>query len=163
WELVSKKSKKPGHQFAAITDPGTSLEKLARERGFRWTFLGQPDIGGRYSVLSYFGMAPAALAGYDYGAILDSATGMPHASAAYGADRLFVYVRMANDPEHAGVRALERAGQPVVTLTLRDRKEIGGEFLRWEIATAVAGHLLQINAFDQPNVQESKDNTKKVL
>ena len=234
WELVSKKSKKPGHQFAAITDPGTSLEKLARERGFRWTFLGQPDIGGRYSVLSYFGMAPAALAGYDYGAILDSATGMAHASAAdvpadknpgvwlgavmgalaqspkrdkltlilsprigtfgywveqliaestgkegrgivpvegeplgrpgdYGPDRLFVYVRMANDPEHAGVRALERAGQPVVTLTLRDRKEIGGEFLRWEIATAVAGHLLQINAFDQPNVQESKDNTKKVL
>jgi glucose-6-phosphate isomerase len=81
----------------------------------------------------------------------------------YGADRVFVYVRMANDPDHEGVRALEKAGQPVVTLTLRDRKEIGGEFLRWEIATAVAGHLLQINAFDQPNVQESKDNTKKVL
>jgi transaldolase/glucose-6-phosphate isomerase len=234
WELVSKQSKKPGHQFAAITDPGTSLEKLARERGFRWTFLGQPDIGGRYSVLSYFGMAPAALAGYDYGAILDSASGMAHASAAdvpadknpgvwlgavmgtlaqgqkrdkltlilspkigtfgywveqliaestgkqgrgivpvegeplgtpgdYAGDRLFVYVRMASDPEHAGVRALEKAGQPVVTLTLRDRKDIGGEFLRWEIATAVAGHLLEINAFDQPNVQESKDNTKKVL
>ena len=234
WELVSKQTKKPGRQFAAITDPGTSLEKLAREHDFRWVLHGQPDIGGRYSVLSHFGLAPAALAGYDYGAILDSATGMAHACAAdvsadknpgvwlgavlgtlaqgqkrdkltlvlspkigsfgywveqliaestgklgrgivpvegeplgrpndYGDDRLFAYLRMANDPEHQGVRALERAGQPVVTLTLRDRKEIGAEFLRWEIATAVAGHLLQINAFDQPNVQESKDNTKKVL
>jgi hypothetical protein len=234
WELVSKKSKKPGRQFLAITDPGTSLEKLATERGFRWIFRNMPDIGGRYSVLSYFGMVPAALAGYDYGAILNSATAMAHASAAdiaadkspgtwlgavmgslasgqkrdkltlvlspkigtfgywveqliaestgkqgrgvvpvegeplgkpgdYGADRLFVYVRMANDPEHKGVRALEAAGQPVVTLTLRDKADLGGEFLRWEIATAVAGSLLKINAFDQPNVQESKDNTKKVL
>ncbi|MDQ6919877.1 MAG: hypothetical protein M3Z98_11020, partial [Candidatus Dormibacteraeota bacterium] len=181
-----------------------------------------------------FGMVPAAVAGYDFGAILDSATGMAHACAAdvpaeknpgawlgavmgslaserkrdkltlvlspkistfgywveqliaestgkegrgivpiegeplgrpadYGDDRLFVYVRMTADPEHDGVRALEAAGQPVVTLTLRDKAEIGGEFLRWEIATAIAGSLLKINAFDQPNVQESKDNTKKVL
>jgi glucose-6-phosphate isomerase/transaldolase/glucose-6-phosphate isomerase len=70
---------------------------------------------------------------------------------------------MSSDPEHKGVRALEAAGQPVVTLTLRDRTDIGGEFLRWEIATAIAGSILKINAFDQPNVQESKDNTKKVL
>jgi len=234
WELVAKVSKKPGEQFAAITDPGTSLEKLARERKFRWIFHGQPDIGGRYSVLSHFGLVPAAVAGYDFGAILDSASGMAHACAAdvpaepnpgvwlgsvlgslanekkrdkltlvlspkigtfgywveqliaestgkegrgivpiegeplgrpadYGDDRLFVNVRMASDPEHEGVRALEAAGQPVVTLTLRDKADIGGEFLRWEIATAVAGSVLKINAFDQPNVQESKDNTKKVL
>jgi hypothetical protein len=83
--------------------------------------------------------------------------------ADYGDDRLFVHVRMTSDPEHDGVRALEAAGQPVVTLTLRDKADIGGEFLRWEIATAIAGSLLKINPFDQPNVQESKDNTKKVL
>jgi len=70
---------------------------------------------------------------------------------------------MDKDPANAQVRALEKAGQPVVTLTLRDPLDLGGEFLRWEIATAVAGSLLGINPFDQPNVQESKDNTKKVL
>jgi glucose-6-phosphate isomerase/transaldolase/glucose-6-phosphate isomerase len=83
--------------------------------------------------------------------------------AVYGDDRLFVYIRMDADPPHRGVQALEKAGQPVVTLTLRDKLDLGGEFLRWEIATAIAGSILGINAFDQPNVQESKDNTKKVL
>jgi glucose-6-phosphate isomerase/transaldolase/glucose-6-phosphate isomerase len=83
--------------------------------------------------------------------------------ADYGDDRLFVNVRMASDPENEGVRALEAAGHPVITLTVRDKADIGGEFLRWEIATAIAGSLLKINAFDQPNVQESKDNTRKVL
>ena len=234
WELVSKESKKPGNQFLAITDPGTSLDKLAQEHRFRWIFRNLPDIGGRYSVLSYFGMVPAALAGYDFGKVLDSAVGMAHASAAdipveknpgawlgavmgslaggqkrdkltlvlsprihtfgywveqliaestgklgrgivpvegeplgkpaaYGDDRLFVQVRMADDPDQPGVRALESAGQPVVTLTLGNKADLGGEFLRWEIATAIAGSVLKINAFDQPNVQESKDNTKKVL
>jgi hypothetical protein len=61
------------------------------------------------------------------------------------------------------VSALEKVGQPVVTLTMRDKLDLGGEFLRWEIATAIAGSVLGIDAFDQPNVQESKDNTKKVL
>jgi transaldolase/glucose-6-phosphate isomerase len=234
WALAAAHSKKPGRQFAAITDPGTSLDKLAQEHGFRWIFRNPTDIGGRYSVLSLFGMVPAALAGIDFAAILDSAIGMAHACAAdipaeknpgvwlgavmgslatgqkrdkltlvlsprigtfgywveqliaestgkegrgivpvegeplgkpgdYGDDRLFVHVRMASDPDHKGVQALEAAGQPVVTLTLRDRTDLGGEFLRWEIATAVAGSVLKINAFDQPNVQESKDNTKKVL
>jgi glucose-6-phosphate isomerase/transaldolase/glucose-6-phosphate isomerase len=82
---------------------------------------------------------------------------------AYGSDRLFVHIRMDKDADNAGVRALEKAGQPVITLTLRDKLDLGGEFLRWEIATAVAGSVLGIDAFDQPNVQESKDNTKKVL
>jgi len=234
WELVSKESKKPGNQFLAITDPGTSLDKLAQEHNFRWIFRNMPDIGGRYSVLSYFGMVPAALAGYDFAGILGSAVGMAHSCAAdvpaeknpgvwlgavlgslatgqkrdkltlilsprirtlgywveqliaestgklgrgivpvegeplgrpeaYGDDRVFVQVRMASDPDHQGVRALEAAGQPVVTLTLGAREDLGGEFLRWEIATAIAGSVLKINAFDQPNVQESKDNTKKVL
>jgi glucose-6-phosphate isomerase/transaldolase/glucose-6-phosphate isomerase len=81
----------------------------------------------------------------------------------YGEDRLFVYVRMDKDPQHKGVTALEDAGQPVVTLTLRDTLDLGAEFFRWEFATAIAGSILGIDAFDQPNVQESKDNTKKVL
>src|SRR6266849_638982 len=81
----------------------------------------------------------------------------------YGDDRLFVYIRMDADPPNKAVQALEKAGVPVVTLTMRDKLDLGGEFLRWEIATAIAGSILGIDAFDQPNVQESKDNTKKVL
>jgi transaldolase / glucose-6-phosphate isomerase len=82
---------------------------------------------------------------------------------AYGDDRLFVHVRVNGEADDPAVRALEQAGQPVVTLTLRDRLDLGGEFLRWELGTAVAGSLLGIDPFDQPNVQESKDNTKRVL
>jgi hypothetical protein len=70
---------------------------------------------------------------------------------------------MDADPPHRAVRALEKAGHPVVTLTMRDKLDLGGEFFRWEVATAIAGSILGIDAFDQPNVQESKDNTKKVL
>jgi glucose-6-phosphate isomerase/transaldolase/glucose-6-phosphate isomerase len=83
--------------------------------------------------------------------------------AAYGDDRLFVHVRMEGEPDDAKVDAIEKAGQPVITLTMRDKIDLGGEFFRWEVATAIAGHIMGINAFDQPNVQESKDNTKKVL
>jgi glucose-6-phosphate isomerase len=82
---------------------------------------------------------------------------------AYGQDRLFVQVRMNGEAEDPAVRALAEAGQPVVTLSMRDRLDLGGEFLRWELATAVAGSVLGIDPFDQPNVQESKDNTKRVL
>ncbi len=234
WTEVEKaKVKQPGHQFAAITDPGTPLETLAAERKFRWTFLNPPDIGGRYSALSYFGLVPGALMGCDVTGILDRAVEMAHSSAAevpaeknpgvwlgavfgtlanlgrdkltlvmspkvktfgywieqliaestgkhgkgivpiegepvgdpkaYGDDRLFVHVRMFNDPDVAAVKKLERAGHPVVTLVLRDKLDLGAEFLRWEIATAIAGSVLGIDAFDQPNVQESKDNTKAVL
>jgi glucose-6-phosphate isomerase/transaldolase/glucose-6-phosphate isomerase len=229
WEQTKGK----GKQFAAITDPGTSLEKLAREHNFRWVFTNPPDIGGRYSALSYFGLVPAALMGIDVNELLERAVEMEHSCAdsvpvegnpgvwlggvmgrlatqgrnkvtliaspkvatfgywveqliaestgkegkgivpiegepvgkpaVYGDDRLFVYIRMDADPPHRGVQALEKAGQPVVTLTLRDKLDLGGEFLRWEIATAIAGSILGIDAFDQPNVQESKDNTKKVL
>jgi len=229
WE----QTKGNGKQFAAITDPGTSLEKLARERRFRWVFTNPPDIGGRYSALSYFGLVPGALIGVNVTEMLERAVEMEHSCAdsvpvdknpgvwlgavmgtlaaqgrnkvtiiaspeiatfgywveqllaestgkegkglvpiegepvgkpaAYGPDRLFVHIRMDSDAPHRGVRALEKAGQPVVTLTLRDKLDLGGEFLRWEIATAIAGAILGIDAFDQPNVQESKDNTKRVL
>src|SRR5262249_13639683 len=82
---------------------------------------------------------------------------------AYGNDRLFVQVRVNGDPEDEAARALAAAGQPMITLAMRDRLDLGGEFLRWELATAVAGSVLGIGPFDQPNVQESKDNTKRVL
>jgi transaldolase / glucose-6-phosphate isomerase len=81
----------------------------------------------------------------------------------YGDDRVFVYTRMDGDPDNPAVEALEKAGQPVITLTLRDKLDLGGEFLRWEIAIAIAGSVLGIDPFNQPNVQESKDNTKRVL
>jgi transaldolase/glucose-6-phosphate isomerase len=222
-----------GRHFAAITDPGTSLEKLAKDHGFRWIFRNPPDIGGRYSALSYFGLVPGALIGVDVTEMLERAVEMAHSCAdsvpagtnpgvwlgavmgelalegrnkltliaspkiatfgywveqliaestgkqgkgivpvegeplgkpaVYGDDRLFVYIRLDKDPPNKAVEALEKAGQPVVTLTMRDKLDLGGEFLRWEIATAIAGSVLGIDPFDQPNVQESKDNTKKVL
>jgi len=234
WEAVSKVAPRTtGRQFAAITDPGTPLEQLALEHEFRWLFQAPPDIGGRYSALSYFGLVPGALLGIDVATLLQRAVEMMHTCDAcvpvaqnpgawlggvlgqlgstgrdkitlvlsprietfgywveqllaestgkrgkglipiegeplglpnaYGQDRLFLYVRLADDPHHAGVQALEQAGQPVATLTLRDKFDLGGEFLRWEIATAVAGSILGIDPFDQPNVQESKDNTRAVL
>ena len=226
-------AKKRGKQFAAITDPGTSLEKLAKENGFRWVFSNPPDIGGRYSALSYFGLVPGALMGVNVAELLERAVEMEHSCAdsvpvegnpgvwlgavlgrlatqgrnkvtlitspkvatfgywveqliaestgkegkgivpiegepvgkpaVYGDDRLFVYIRMDADPPNRAVKALEKYGHPVVTLTLRDKLDLGGEFFRWEVATAIAGSILGIDAFDQPNVQESKDNTKKVL
>ena len=237
WDWVSRaKGNRGGAQFIAITDPGTSLEKLAMERQFWRTFSNPPDIGGRYSVLSYFGVVPAALTGIDVAGLLArgdhmgrlcrqpapldqnpgaylGATMAAHALSgrdkitvltspaissfglwaeqllaestgkegkglipianepvaaprAYGADRLFVYLRLRGDANatiDSRVAALERAGQPVLSLTLRDRLDLGAEFFRWEFATAVAGYLLRIHPFDQPNVQESKDNTGRVL
>jgi transaldolase / glucose-6-phosphate isomerase len=226
-------AKRNGKQFAAITDPGTSLERLARDNGFRWVFSNPPDIGGRYSALSYFGLVPGALMGVNVAELLERAVEMELSCAdsvpvennpgvwlgavmgrlatqgrnkvtlitspkvatfgywveqliaestgkegkgivpiegepvgrpsVYGDDRLFVYIRMDVDPPNRAVKALEKYGHPVVTLTLRDKLDLGGEFFRWEVATAIAGSILGIDAFDQPNVQESKDNTKKVL
>ncbi|MGZ8385104.1 MAG: glucose-6-phosphate isomerase, partial [Nitrospira sp.] len=237
WELVQRtKGNRGGAQFVAITDPGTGLEQLARERGFWRTFTNPPDIGGRYSVLSYFGLVPAALLGLDVGKLLARAlamreacrkplpvkqnpgaalgammgtmvragrdkltlimspainsfgmwmeqllaestgkegtglvpiTGEPLATPkAYGTDRVFVYLRLKGDRNTSldrSATALQRAGHPVLRLDLADRYDLGGEFFRWEFATAIAGHTLGIHPFDQPNVQESKDNTGRVL
>ncbi|HEV2172441.1 MAG TPA: glucose-6-phosphate isomerase [Nitrospira sp.] len=237
WELTQKRSgNHVGEQFIAITDPGTSLEKLAAERQFWRIFTNPSDIGGRYSVLSYFGLVPASLLGIDIGKLLARAAEMaqrcrrqtpidqnpgadlgntmaalaqagrdkvsimaspaitsfglwaeqllaestgkearglipvaeePIASAsAYGQDRFFVYLRLAGDRNEQLDRqttSLMRQGHPVMTLNLRDSYDLGSEFFRWEYATAVAGHLLGIHPFDQPNVQESKNNTNRVL
>jgi transaldolase / glucose-6-phosphate isomerase len=217
-----------GARFVAITDPGTPLETMAREHGFRSVFLNPDDIGGRYSALSYFGLVPAALIGAPLHEVLDRAEEMQTASErmvpaaqipgatlgalmgeaakagrdkltlalpdeiasfgswveqliaestgkqdlgvvpvvgeplgppdVYGQDRVFVAIG-----EHDGLDALENAGHPVARLRFDGREQIGGEFFRWEMATAVAGSVLGINAFDQPNVQEAKDATKAIL
>ncbi len=225
-----------GSAFAAVTDPGTSLERLAGDRRFRRVFLNPPDIGGRYSALSLFGLAPAALIGLNLDRLLDSAERMALACSAsspseanpglwlgaalggmavagrdkltllasprlssfglwveqliaestgkegkgivpvageprvapesYGEDRFFVFVRLEGDDNgelDRFVDGLRKAGQPVVTFLLEDEYDIGGEFFRWEFATALAGAILQIDPFDQPNVQESKDNTARLL
>lgn len=237
WNLVARtKGNQGGQQFIAITDPGTGLEQLAREHGFRQIFSNPGDIGGRYSVLSLFGLVPAALLGLDVKRLLDRAATMAGccrvpgpveknpgaylgtvmgalaktgrdkvtvvASAPisafglwaeqllaestgkegtglvpvaqepvlspglYGQDRFFVYLRLKgakNATLDRQVRALASGGHPVLQFDLHDRYDLGAEFFRWEYATAVAGHVLGIHPFDQPNVQESKDNTGRVL
>jgi transaldolase/glucose-6-phosphate isomerase len=230
------KGERAGGNFAAITDPGTSLEKLAREKKFRCVFPGVPDIGGRYSALSNFGMVPAALAGVDVQTLLARAERMVHACGAcvpakenpgavlgatlaeaaqlgrdkitfvisrgieifadwveqliaestgkegkgllpvagealgepgvYGKDRIFVHLKLESEAEGSAeqaLKALEAAGHPVIRISLRDKLDLGQEFFRWEVATATAGALLGIDPFDQPNVQESKDNTNRLL
>jgi transaldolase/glucose-6-phosphate isomerase len=230
-------AQKCGRQFIAITDPGTALETEAKNENFRACFLNDPNIGGRYSALSFFGMVPAAIAGYNINVLLDRGLGamaandktvapkdapgvrfgaaigglavkgrdkltiVTHPSVEafgawaeqliaestgksgkgilpvegeplagpddYGNDRVFVYVGH-NLPNPANgtddkLRALEAAGHPVIRLAMNDAYDIGEQFYLWEIATAAAGSILAIDAFDQPNVQESKDNTKALL
>ena len=227
---------KAGANFVAITDQGSSLEGLGLEKGFRRVFLNPSDIGGRYSVLSFFGLVPAALIGLDLATILDRAERMRKACAsevpardnpgawlgvamgamalsgrdkltfvtspsidsfglwaeqliaestgkegrgivpvagepvmgptAYGEDRLFVYLRVEGDDNSvndAAIQKIESAGQPVVRLELSDVYDLGAEFFRWQFATAVAGSILGINPFDQPNVELAKKQTEKVL
>ncbi len=225
-----------GQSFVAITDPGTPLAELAEARSFLRSFLAPPDIGGRYSVLSPFGLLPAALAGIDIALLLKSAERMKESCAGYletpdnpGAwlggmisgmalrgrdkltficspqiedfglwaeqllaestgkegrgiipvvgepvldegsysdDRLFVYLRLKDDENTSLDKAcarLEGAGHPVVRLQLNDKYDLGAEFFRWEFATAVAGAVLNVNPFDQPDVQASKENTGRIL
>jgi transaldolase/glucose-6-phosphate isomerase len=225
-----------GRKFVAITDPGSPLVDVAGERGFRRVFENDPDIGGRYSVLSYFGLVPAALAGVNVEAMLhrsqvaeqncadfgdsssnsglwlgvalgglalqgrDKATfvvskpiesfglwveqliaestgkegkgilpvaGEPLGEPdAYGDDRVFVYLRDPGEPDaaqDAGIDALARAGHPTITVAVHGAADLGRIFFFSEFAVAVAGWVLGINPFDQPNVQEAKDNTAKVL
>ena len=223
-----------GANFIAITDPGTNLGKLASANGFRKIFLNPPDIGGRFSALSYFGLVPAGLLGMDLDFFLTRAFQAVEASGpqtpslespgawlgvimgeasrlgrdkltlilspgistfgcwleqliaestgkegkgiipvdlepvggpdSYGDDRLFVYMRLDGDPTFdRAVSDLERSGHPVVTLRLHCDYDLGREMFRYEFATSAAGVILGINPFDQPNVQESKDITGKLL
>jgi glucose-6-phosphate isomerase len=225
----------PALDFVAITDPGTALEELARVQEFRAILAAPPDVGGRYSALTVFGLVPAALVGVDLAALLERARGMADACRtaeaaanpglalgafmgeaalagrdkltilaparleslgdwaeqlvaestgkrgtgivpivgeplgdvdAYADDRAFVVVTLADEPDDALRRLaaeLATAGHPVRHIELADPLDVGAEFVRWEVATAVAGIALGIDPFDQPNVQESKDATRELL
>ncbi len=225
-----------GNHFVAITDPGSKLEELAKNLNFRKTFLNDPNIGGRYSALSYFGVVPAALIGVDLNLLFDKAQTMmcncescntpvdgknagawlggvmgelankgkdkltfiispkfayfgswveqliaestgkdgkgilPVEGEAlldpknYAKDRLFVYLRLEGDHKFdSPVEKLEDAGFPVVKIHLDDLYNLGSEIFRWEIATAVAGWRLNINPFDQPNVESAKVQARKMV
>jgi glucose-6-phosphate isomerase len=190
WERISD-----GSRYAAITDPGTPLAELARERGFARVFENPPDIGGRYSALSYFGLVPAALLGYDIAGLCQAALDVDREAAGELGVALGDAAREGRDkativvPEPFAAFGLwveqliaESTGKrdtglvPVPTtdvedgddrhlvgLELDDPLELGREFFRWEIATAVAGSVLGIDPFDEPNVTESKENTAGVL
>jgi phosphoglucose isomerase-like protein len=189
-----------GAQFVAITDPGSALEALAQQRGFRAIFHGEPTIGGRYSALSPFGIVPAALMGIEIARLLAVAEDMAQQCRSeqddnpglelglafghgwlHGRDKVCIkdtpgkfglwaeqLLAESTGKDGKGLvpapgedpRAADR--QPALPL-IDDPLDIGGEFFRWEFATAVAGHYLEINPFDQPNVQEAKDRTSQVL
>lgn len=236
YQAVSDVKDAPGENFVAITDPGSKLEKIADEKAFRRVFHSPPDVGGRYSALTYFGLVPAVLIGIDLekflkraihmadecgdsvsatrnpalilGAALGELTfaakdkltfftspklapfgvwveqliaestgkkktgilpvvGEPlSAIANYGDDRVFVYLRLAdddNDMLDKAITDLETAGHPVIEISLNDIYDLAQEFFRWEMATAAAGAVLSINPFDQPNVEEAKIKARELM
>lgn len=220
--------------FVAVTDPGSSLDQKARDLGFARIFYGVPSIGGRYSVLSKFGLVPAAAIGLDFRQLLQSArtmqiacgpdappdanpgvklgvalgiaasqfgrdkvtiitapaiadlgawleqllaestgklgrglvpvAGEPLAAAdRYGDDRFFVYLGVDgqnDDAQRRALLAMAKSGHPVACIMMQDVWSLGQEFFRWEVATAVAGAIIGINPFDQPDVEASKTETR---
>ena len=229
-----------GAHCLAITDAGTPLERQATTLHFRRVLAHGPgtgaEVGGRFSALTYFGLAPAALIGVDVERLLQRADAMfkrcgpetpPEANpaaelgaalgalvqagvdkltllcapelagfgtwaeqliaenlgkqgkgivpilgeparepSAYAADRVFVALDLASRPDpglEAAAQALRAADHPVVRIRWRDPYDVGGEAAKWFVATAITGHLMGINAFDEPNVKESKDRTKALL
>lgn len=228
WDLSGQ-----GKQFVAITDPGTKLVSIGEENGFRRVFINRPDIGGRYSALSFFGLVPAALLGVDLGPLIQGAmrmrrccleegdqspglwlgSVMGEAAAAgrdiltllispglkslggwieqlvaestgkggvgivpvvdeplgapdsYGIDRLFVRIVLSGEEDDRAeeISGLVDAGHPLVEVEVKSVEDLGAQFFLWEFATAVAGAVMKLNPFDQPNVSESKANTNRVL
>jgi glucose-6-phosphate isomerase len=231
---ATQSDQEPGEFVAAITDPGRSVEAIPHHDELREAFLNPPDIGGRYSAISYVGLVPASIIGLDLDALLAAAnTGLAESrepdaarngpvrlgctigalarngrdkltfitdpaigsfgawleqliaestgkhgtgivpvdleparpAGEYGADRVFATISLAGgDPAiPAAADALARAGQPVIRIELDDPIDLAAEMVGWEIATAIAGAVLEINPFDQPNVEEAKKLTRKVL
>ncbi|PWB53865.1 MAG: transaldolase [Anaerolineales bacterium] len=229
WQVARRSvGERAGEHFIAITDPGTSLEKLAFEKNFRKIFLADSKVGGRYSALTAFGLVPAALMGIDIAQLLDCAAWMSSESSLsqpvgrnpgvvlgtvlgeaallghdkltilsdpeiapigawleqlvaessgklgkgivpvageptskpqiYGSDRLFVYFRRSGELDQK-VKQLRKAGQPVLTQEFTEDYDLGAEFYKWELAVATACSVLMVNAFDQPDVQDSKNRT----
>jgi hypothetical protein len=195
WEKTGKR----GDGFAAITDPGSGLERLARERGFRAVFAGEPSIGGRYSALSPFGIVPAVLMGADASRLLERAQEMREAcrsgegNPGYELGTRFGHgwldgrdkICITDTPGGFGLWAeqliaestgkhgkglvpapgesSDGADRQAAEPELPDPYALGAEFFRWEFAIAVAGACLEINPFDQPDVQAAKDKTNEVL
>ena len=226
---------KAGEHFVAVTDPGSHMQAVAEGDKFGDIFYGNKAIGGRYSVLSNFGMVPAAAMGLDVKKFLESTalmvrscapsappsanqgvqlgavlgTGATHGrdkvtivaspgiadvgawleqllaestgkqghgivpvdgetpgdAAVYGEDRLFAYLRDATRPDagqDAAMKKLEDAGQPVVRVEINEHLQVGQIFFVWEFATAVAGSVIGIDPFDQPDVEASKIETRKL-
>jgi transaldolase/glucose-6-phosphate isomerase len=226
---------KAGHRFIAVTDPGSSLEKVATRQGFARIFHCDPAIGGRYSVLSPFGLVPAAAAGIDIRALMKHTLAMvrscgpdvpPHENpgvqlglamglaglegrdkvtilssekiadfgawaeqliaestgkdgkglipidgeplddvSLYGNDRFFIDIRTNGERDAAHedkLAALEKAGHPVVRIVMESIDHLGQEFFRFEMATAVAGSVLGINPFNQPDVEDAKIKTREL-
>jgi transaldolase / glucose-6-phosphate isomerase len=237
YDRVSKAigADKAGHRFIAVTDPGSSLEKVATKQGFARIFHGEPTIGGRYSVLSPFGLVLAAAAGISVRSLIDHALFMvrscgadvpPHENpgvqlglamglaglegrdkvtilsseriadfgawaeqliaestgkegkglipidgeplgepSSYGHDRFFIDIRTEGEDDAAHddkLAALEKAGHPVVRIVMKSIDHIGQEFFRFEMATAVAGAILGINPFNQPDVESAKIKTREL-
>jgi glucose-6-phosphate isomerase len=188
-----------GDLFLAITDPGSELEQLAREREWAGIFPGEPTIGGRYSALSAFGMLPAALMGVDVDTLLLRAIEMAEACKLSdgnpglelglslgenwqaGRDKVCIAPNAAGFGLWAEQLIAESTGKQGKGLIpapgeqpdgpdrqpqevrLTGEYELGQEFFRWEFATAVAGSILGINPFDQPDVQSAKDKTRELL
>lgn len=220
-----------GSHFLAITDPGSKMEQVAKADNFRYIFYGDPQIGGRYSALSNFGVVAATAAGLDAEKLLDEAAkavaaaklppadnpavelGLILGTAAnagrdkitiftspeiydlgawleqliaestgklgkgitpvdreaiaapevYGSDRIFAYIRYAgtaDSSQDAKVADLSAAGHPVIAIEIEDLYEIFGQFFTWEVATAVAGSVMGINPFNQPDVESAKIETR---
>ncbi len=233
---ASGERESPGFLMAAITDPDRSVTAIPHHDELREVFLNPPDVGGRYSALTYVGLVPAALIGLDLDALLanaatmlarcrdpepmrnpgvglglaigalarggrDKLTFLPDpeiesfgawaeqllaestgkhgvgivpvdleplgAAKTYGDDRVFVRLTLAGSDGAAGVdellHRLSAAGHPVIRIELPDRMDVAGEFVRWEVATAIAGAVLGIDPFDQPNVEEAKELTRRLL
>jgi len=198
-DLFWQRTGERGEGFAAVTDPGSELERLAGERGFRATFAGEPTIGGRYSALSAFGLVPAALMGIDLRRLLERAEEMREAcrleegnpglelglalgegwrggrdkiclNPTPGGFGLWAEQLLAESTGKEGKGLVPAPGESpdgsdrqAAEVRVPDPYELGQEFYRWEFATAVAGSILEINPFDQPNVQEAKDRTAAIL
>ncbi len=223
-----------GQRFVAITDPGSPLTALAEQLAFRKIFLNAPNLGGRYSALSFFGLVPASILGINIGELLATAQTMAEACAmelcaasnpgarlgavlgalaaegrdkltvlpssalpefdawleqliaestgkegtgiipvvgepdlersSYGHDRLFVEIEAGRDPVaqlRTRSRDLANDGHPLIRIRARDPRDLGGLFILWEFATAVAGHILGIHPFNQPDVEASKHRARQ--
>ncbi len=167
WENAERMMAACGTNITATDHPGMWLGAimgtLAAEAHDKVTICTSPSITSFGSWVEQLIAESTGKEGKGLVPVVGATIGKPHD---YSTDRLFIYLRVEGDDNgdsDAGLTALQQAGQPFVTLKLDDIYAIGGEFFRWEFATAVVGKILDINPFDEPNVTESKNNTSRLL